>query len=660
MARERAKASFDVEAMTHFFAGGREKHECMQKAFRIVQRDPELTVQEGNFFDLTRDEHREFTMRQIKRAVELRNSLNDPQLSEAIFRALVLYSESFGMRMYVHELLFKSAINLFGDDEQKQAWQEDIAKCRVLGCFAMTELGHSSALRGLETTATYDQDRDEFVIDSPSLLATKWWIGMAGHTATHCVAICQTIVKDKNHGINWFIVPLRDPKTGRNAPGVVAGDIGAKAGRAGLDNGWIQFNHVRIPRKNMLSKWISLDPKTAVFTPAPNPAIMYGTLIPERLSISEGTHLIVGQALTIATRYGVVRQQGSNDEHIMDYQTHYVKLMPSISALYVVRVVGWILDAHWQQMSHFAQNDQAKYLARLADMHSVAAGVKATVTWFGSEILERCRRACGGHAYSAYNAIPGLIGDWGVTTTGAGDNIVLLQQTGRYLLNAVKDVYAGAKTQEGSVAYFNDAQDILARSTCPFQDARDWAHLDAIIDVLRWGVINKLAGIAQALGAGETYNNYQLQTTLVAELHTYAHMFSLFNDAVKGNSILEIPEPLCATFKQTGVLYGLEILVTHLATFLEEGYLNGDQAKAIRTMHLEQCRVLRDQAIPLVDVWAFPDFILKAPIGRADGDIYPAYMNTLRSAPGCFGPPAYYEQLVRPLVDPDMNGKSKL
>jgi acyl-CoA oxidase len=44
----------------------------------------------------------------------------------------------------------------------------------------MTELGHSSFLRGCETYAIYDKQREEFVINSASILATKWWIGMAG------------------------------------------------------------------------------------------------------------------------------------------------------------------------------------------------------------------------------------------------------------------------------------------------------------------------------------------------------------------------------------------------------------------------------------------------------------------------------------------------
>jgi len=54
-------------------------------------------------------------------------------------------------------------------------------------------------------------------------------------------------------GLQLFIVQLRDPKTGAPMPGVSLGDLGSKAGRNGLDNGWIQFSNVRIPRENMFS-----------------------------------------------------------------------------------------------------------------------------------------------------------------------------------------------------------------------------------------------------------------------------------------------------------------------------------------------------------------------------------------------------------------------
>jgi len=38
-------------------------------------------------------------------------------------------------------------------------------------------LGHGTDVQSLETTATYDKDKEEFVINSPTITATKWWIG---------------------------------------------------------------------------------------------------------------------------------------------------------------------------------------------------------------------------------------------------------------------------------------------------------------------------------------------------------------------------------------------------------------------------------------------------------------------------------------------------
>ena len=44
----------------------------------------------------------------------------------------------------------------------------------IIGCYAQTELGHGSNVRGLETTATWDPLRQEFEIHSPYLTASKW------------------------------------------------------------------------------------------------------------------------------------------------------------------------------------------------------------------------------------------------------------------------------------------------------------------------------------------------------------------------------------------------------------------------------------------------------------------------------------------------------
>ena len=92
------------------------------------------------------------------------------------------HDRSFQMRVYVHTYLFDETIREQGTEEQYARWEHRIQTMQEIGCFAMTELGHSSFLRGLETTATYDRASEQFVIHSPTVTATKWWIGMAGKT----------------------------------------------------------------------------------------------------------------------------------------------------------------------------------------------------------------------------------------------------------------------------------------------------------------------------------------------------------------------------------------------------------------------------------------------------------------------------------------------
>lgn len=55
------------------------------------------------------------------------------------------------------------------------------------GCFGMSELGHGSNVRGIETTSTYDPATQEFVIHTPSDRASKYWIGGA---AQHGKVLC--------------------------------------------------------------------------------------------------------------------------------------------------------------------------------------------------------------------------------------------------------------------------------------------------------------------------------------------------------------------------------------------------------------------------------------------------------------------------------------
>lgn len=64
-----------------------------------------------------------------------------------------------------------------GTSEQVTEWLPSIYDCKLIGAYAQTELGHGTFVRGLETTATYDEKTEEFIMNSPTKTSYKWWPG---------------------------------------------------------------------------------------------------------------------------------------------------------------------------------------------------------------------------------------------------------------------------------------------------------------------------------------------------------------------------------------------------------------------------------------------------------------------------------------------------
>ena len=86
----------------------------------------------------------------------------------------------------------------------------------------------------------------------------KFWIGAAGQVANMAVVWAILHVGTKNHGLHAFVVPLRD-STHKLKAGVLVGDCGSKTGLNVIDNGFIIFDHYRIPRINLLDKVSGVD-----------------------------------------------------------------------------------------------------------------------------------------------------------------------------------------------------------------------------------------------------------------------------------------------------------------------------------------------------------------------------------------------------------------
>ena len=117
-----------------------------------------------------------------------------------------------------------------GTPEQHKLFLEKAQNFEYIGCYAQTELGHGSNVRGLETLAIWNQEDKTFTLHSPTLTAAKWWIGTLGRTANYAAVMAQLIIDGKPYGPHPFVCQIRDLKTHQELENIHIGDIGPKFG----------------------------------------------------------------------------------------------------------------------------------------------------------------------------------------------------------------------------------------------------------------------------------------------------------------------------------------------------------------------------------------------------------------------------------------------
>ena len=99
--------------------------------------------------------------------------------------------------------------------------------------------------------------------------------------------------------------------THKYMPGIECGDMGPKLGFHSKDNGWLTINKVRIPRDNMLQKFVRVA-KDGEVSMEGDMRILYSTMLTTRLYLMGSCKQYLAKGLLISLRYSVVRRQFNN------------------------------------------------------------------------------------------------------------------------------------------------------------------------------------------------------------------------------------------------------------------------------------------------------------------------------------------------------------
>jgi acyl-CoA oxidase len=527
--------------------------------------------------------------------------------------------------------LFGGAVENLGTERHHDAYVKQTISLELRGCFAMTETGHGSDVQSVETTATYDAETQEFIIDSPTPTARKDYIGGAAQTATMAAVFAQLITTEDgesvNHGVHCVLVPIRDAD-GNDLLGVTTSDCEYKGGLPGVDNGRIAFDHVRVPRVNLLNKYGDVAPDGTYSSPIDNPNrrffTMLGTLVRGRITVGGSAGAAARVALDIATRYALQRRQFSAPDEdtevlIMDYLVHQRRLFPLIARSYALQFAQNELVGK----CHDIQTADAPDADEQRELEARAAGLKAANTWHASRAIQEAREACGGAGYMAENRLIGLRGDTDVFTTFEGDNHVLTQLVAKELLTAYADdirsmspvewVRFAANTVGERVRKRTAAEAIMQTIIDARQDSEEEGSLfnrgtqvtmfEEREDYLLSSVARRLQGKSKEMSEFDAFNAVQDHVLHAASAHIDRIVLEAFVagiDSCEDEEARELLEMVCD-------LYALSVIEDDKAWYIEHGYLSSGRAKAVTRGINDRCRKLRPYAETLVDGFGIPE-----------------------------------------------------
>ncbi|XP_026759159.1 probable peroxisomal acyl-coenzyme A oxidase 1 [Galleria mellonella] len=636
LVRERAKCTFDLKELIHFVDGG-EEITSERKAFEeTVLAIKELKDDIPEDY-LSHKERYEIAVRKacILRELRLRHDQNKPLLPERptyVYNILPATIKDISP-FYLHETMFLATIWGLMNDEQKAEWLSKALDMKVIGTYAQTELGHGTFLRGLETTATYDPETEEFILNTPTLTAYKWWPGGLGHTVNHCIILAQLYTQGKCHGIQPFIVQIRDLETHIPLPGVHVGEIGPKMGFQTANNGFLGFKNFRIPRKNMLMKNSEVK-KDGTYVSSKSDRLTYGTMVVVRVNIVNDAAMQLSAAAIIAVRYSAVRHQSQlkpnePEPQILDYVTQQRKLFINIATGHAIRIVGrWL----WKTMLGVIQKILEGNLDQLPELHALSCCLKAVCTQDCTAGIEQCRLACGGHGYMNSSNLPLLYSHTTAAMTYEGENTVLLLQTARYLLKTWTQILEGDTKLNPTVLYLLN----FAKPTDYRWENTNQGIIKGFQAVAAGKIKTAYDTASKHVSAGksqeEAWNLASIQLVEASEAHCRVIICEVFSNEIQCASNTLSPN-LSKVLQQLVELYLVHWALEKKGDILLYSTISKDDIPALRDRYEELLALIRPNAVGLVDGFDFRDEVLNSTLGAYDGRVYERLMEEALKSP---------------------------
>ena len=160
LVKERSRVTFNPTKITHLFDGSPQKTKRRQQLESLIRNDPTGIFSNSDNIYLHRNERHTRALAKHVRLIELCRSIGvGSDTNGEVVRSEEWYTlinaVADDLPTALHWVMFVPNIVSLCDEEQQKLWLPMCRDWRMIGCYAQTEVGHGSNVRGLETTATF-------------------------------------------------------------------------------------------------------------------------------------------------------------------------------------------------------------------------------------------------------------------------------------------------------------------------------------------------------------------------------------------------------------------------------------------------------------------------------------------------------------------------
>ena len=398
-----------------------------------------------------------------------------------------------------------------------------------------------------------------------------------------------------------------------------------------------------------------------------------------RAYIIHSSNDALAMACTIAIRYSTIRRQGYNADNnnnnkkrlsnapneiqVLDYRQQQYRLLPLLAASYAIFFSGKHVLARLKDIENQLVSGSAAITKTVVgDIHATTSALKSYCTSFTADGIEDCRKACGGHGFLVSSGLVELSNTYLQSCTVEGDNYMLPQQVVKVLLKLV-----GAM-QSGDTRLLNDHKGtdmeylIAPLATLMKQNggmlpnkssfvfpttkgnAQDFLDIATIMKAFQHRSACLLLDVAMKLhsdtaksSAQKAWNESLLGMARASRAHASYILLRDFYEGLKEEerkasaSCLGLKE--IQVLSQCLTLLGLYWMDQNLDDFLQKQSIAPASIPHLRQAILDVMTILRPNAVSLCDARDYSDFRLKSALGKYDGDVYPAIMESARRDP---------------------------